>query len=419
MGSDTGGSIGAGPGNGAGGERGRGDGHGGADRADGAGTDSALVSVSAAPRRLEPLAARHMPADFSTSLDRYRRGGTDAFLAGDRSHLERRPMRGFDPDYVDIVDYIVRITHRIWEEKDIGYIYDTYSHDCTVWDEFGLQYGRDKIVADTVHTNNAFPDIRLVADEVIWAGDPEVGFHTSHRVRILGTNTGWSRYGPPTGRRVALWCIADCVSRDNEIFHEHVMYDVAGMIQQLGLDVREVARAMAAERAGPALPPNFAVADAARVAGQGKPAAPPAPARVGDDVEGFARAVFGRLWNRRDFGAVDRHWAPDAVMHGSTDRVYRGHGEIRSFALSMVAMFPDLALSVDHVYWMGNPAEGFLVAVRWSASGTHAGFGPYGAPTGRPVHLRGLTQWEVRDDRIVADWTLFNEFGLLVQTSGG
>ena len=394
----------------------------GADGADGIGRDGAdpaLASASPAPRRLEPLAARHMPADFAVSLDRYRRGGTDAFLDGDRSHLERRRMDGFDPDYVDIVDYIVRITHRIWEEKDIGYIYDTYSHDCTVWDEFGLQYGRDKIVADTVHTNNAFPDIRLVADEVIWAGDPEVGFHTSHRVRILGTNTGWSRYGPPTGRRVALWCIADCVSRDNEIFHEHVMYDVAGMLQQLGLDVRGIARAVAAEREARALPPDFDVADAARLRGQGKPQVPPAPARAADDVEGFVRAAFARLWNRRDFGAVDRLWSPEAVMHGSTGRVHRGHGEIRSFALSMVAMFPDLHLSVDDVYWMGNAREGFLVAARWSARGTHLGNGPYGPPTGRAVHLRGLTQWELRGDRIVADWTMFNEFELLVQTSGG
>jgi len=390
-----------------------------ATRNDGANVATAREAPSpAAPRRLAPLTGDHMPADFSVSLDRYRRGGTDAFLSGDRAHLPRQELGGFDPDYVDIVDYIVRITHRIWEEKDIGYIYDSYSHDCTVWDEFGLQYGRDKIVADTVHTNNAFPDIRLVADEVIWAGDPDVGFHTSHRVRILGSNSGFSRYGPPTGKRINLWCIADCVSRDNEIFHEHVMYDVAGMIQQLGLDVRAVARAVAAERNAHALPADFAVADAARLHGQGKPVVPDAPASIDDDVEGFVRAAFARLWNRRDFGVVNRLWAPDAVMHGSTGRVHRGHGEIRGFALSLVAMFPDLHMSVDHLYWMGNPGAGYLIAVRWSATGTHSGFGPYGAPSGRAVHLRGLTQWEVRDGRITADWTMFNEFGLLVQTSG-
>src|SRR4051794_5608832 len=36
---------------------------------------------------------------------------------------QRQGMRGFNPDYVDIVDYIVRVTHRIWEEKNVGLLY--------------------------------------------------------------------------------------------------------------------------------------------------------------------------------------------------------------------------------------------------------------------------------------------------------
>ena len=125
-------------------------------------------------------------------------------------------MPGYDDAYTDIVDYIVRITHRIWEEKDIGHIYDTYRHNCRVTDDYGLQYGRDKIVADTVHTINAFPDVRLYADEVIWAQDEDGGFETSHRTVILGHNTGYSKYGPPTGRKVVVWAIANCSSRENE-----------------------------------------------------------------------------------------------------------------------------------------------------------------------------------------------------------
>ena len=34
-----------------------------------------------------------------------------------------QPMRGFDPIYTDIVDYIVRCTHLIWDERDSGLIY--------------------------------------------------------------------------------------------------------------------------------------------------------------------------------------------------------------------------------------------------------------------------------------------------------
>ena len=35
----------------------------------------------------------------------------------------RQPLAGFDADYTDIVDYIVRCTHKIWEEKAVGLIY--------------------------------------------------------------------------------------------------------------------------------------------------------------------------------------------------------------------------------------------------------------------------------------------------------
>ena len=74
----------------------------------------------------------------------------------------------------------------------------------------------------------------------------------------------------------------------------------------------------------------------------------------------------------------------------------QGRGDLKSFVLSMLATFPDLALSVDDVYWMGNEADGHLVAVRWSAIGTHRGNGVYGPPTGRRVRIWGISQHRIR-----------------------
>jgi predicted ester cyclase len=364
--------------------------------------------------KFEALRPEHMPKDFAISLDAYRRGGTDRFLARAPEGLAAQPMRGFEPQYPSIIDYIVRITHRIWEEKDIGYIYDTYSHDCTVWDDLGLQYGRDKIVADTVHTNNAFPDIRLVADEVIWAGNETVGFHTSHRTKILGTNTGFSRFGAPTGKRIQLWCMANCVARENEIFHEHVLYDTAGLVAQLGLDVPATAARMAEARvAVPALI-NFVAGEPRRTGGQGKPAAVALPADRGD-IDAFVRAALHTIWNRRNFAAVEQVYAPNIVTQATAGRVYRGTGQLRSFILSLVAMFPDLSLTVDDLYWMGNARDGYLASIRWSATGTHRGNGIYGDPTGKQVTLWGITQWVVEDGMVIKEWAMFNEFGILMQ----
>lgn len=368
--------------------------------------------------RFRPLSDEHMPTDFSISLEDYRRGGTREFLDKEPEHIATQSMRGFEPRFKNIVDYIVRITHQIWEEKDIGYIYDTYSHDCRVWDDIGLQYGRDKIVADTVHTNNAIPDVRLVADEVIWAGNDDVSFHTSHRTMILGTNTGYSRFGPPTNRPLRLLCIANCVARENEIYDEHVAYDTAALIQQMGYDVAETARRVGSQRAQGPFAPNYAASDPNRLTGQAFPKRPSIPDAIDGNVRAFVHAAFESIWNRRDFSAMDRVYSPDVVFEGSTSRVYRGVGQLRSHIMSIIAMFPNIRISVDDVYWMGNPEDGYLVAVRWGGVGAHRGNGPYGEPTGKEAHIWGITQWQIKDDKILKEWTVFNEFGILMQILG-
>ena len=103
------------------------------------------------------------------------------------------------------------------------------------------------------------------------------------------------------------------------------------------------------------------------------------------------------------------------MTQSNAGRVYRGHGQLRAFILSLVAMFPDLAVTVDDVYWMGNPADGFLVSVRWSGAGTHRGNGPYGEPTGKQVTPWGISQWVIEDGAIQKEWMMFNEFGILMQ----
>ena len=42
-------------------------------------------------------------------------------------------LDGFDACYTDIVDYIVRCTHRIWDERDVGLIYTHYTHNAAVY----------------------------------------------------------------------------------------------------------------------------------------------------------------------------------------------------------------------------------------------------------------------------------------------
>ena len=90
-------------------------------------------------------------------------------------------------------------------------------------------------------------------------------------------------------------------------------------------------------------------------------------------------------------------------------------GALSSYILSVLAMFPDAMMQVDDVYWMGNDQDDYLVAVRWSVIGNHTGFGIYGDPTDRSIHMMRISHHRIRDEKIIEEWTLFNELGVLMQ----
>ena len=103
-----------------------------------------------------------------------------------RNAKRTQAMRGFDPIYTDIVDYIVRCTHRIWDERDIGLIYSHYTHNCVLYGTTGTLYTREEVVRDTIQRLVSFPERRGMATHVIWKGNEDDGFYTSHLVTGTG-----------------------------------------------------------------------------------------------------------------------------------------------------------------------------------------------------------------------------------------
>lgn len=364
--------------------------------------------------RAQPLSREHMPKDHAMSLASYTGRGTANEKRIPDDFGPRQSMRGFEETYHNIIDYIVRITHRIWEDREVEYIGATYTDDSHVYDDYGLQLGSRKIIDDTRHTTGAFSNIKLIADEIVWAGNDEVGFHTSHRTLIRGTNDGDSSYGPATYREVDVLVIANCVSLENRIFLEHVCYNASGMLLQLGLDLDAAAAGLASTP--PAGWPRSAdtwrgLIDAARPE---KPISSSSPIE-GFDVDRFLRADFDAVWKRRDYAAFEAARAPGFVCWGPSNRILSGTPAYRRFIESLTRAFPDLELQVDEVYWMGNDREGYLSAARWSATGTHRGDGPYGVPSGREVQIWGIAQHEIAGGRIGREWLLFNELDLMMQ----
>lgn len=323
-------------------------------------------------------------------------------------------LKGFDPCYTDIVDYIVRCTHKIWEEKGVGVIYSHYGHNIPIWTSDGLTYGRETVVENTLKTLAAFPDCKLFADEVIWCGNETDGFHTSHRITWVAHNTGHSIYGPPTGKRVVRTGIANCLVKDNLIVEEWIARDELGLVQQLGFDRDEVVKQLVGQDP-PKREQTHGKGLPERAVGQFAPD-PMRPRKSGDsDISYFMKKSFHEIWNMRLLNKIEENYHPNAAYHTTCGRHLYGTAEYAAFVLSVLAALPDAKLTVDQFYCMGDDETGYKTMTRWHINATHKGPGIYGRPTGKAVYLMGISHNTVRDGRITEEWTYFDEIALLKQ----
>jgi hypothetical protein len=105
--------------------------------------------------------------------------------------LGASPMKGFDSEFADITDYILKITEEIWEGRGLATLHRYYSKDIIVRMPSGLDSsGNAGVITGTLATLAEFPDRRLLGEDVIWSGDDEQGFMSSHRILTTGTHTG-------------------------------------------------------------------------------------------------------------------------------------------------------------------------------------------------------------------------------------
>ncbi len=327
---------------------------------------------------------------------------------------QQQPMAGFDNKFSDFVDYIIRITHEIWEEKAIGKLYDYYANTINIHTSSGTIYGREAVLAASIEAMAAYPDRRLYGDEVIWGGNDVEGLYSSHRLTHAGTNRGWTSYGPPTNNRVSYKAIADCLAVNNMIVEEWLVRDELSLVLQLGLDPVATAKKMAKKDKDSGLKLQIA-GDVERGRGQLPPPKFPEPTSDEFDPEFFIKHMIHEIWNWRLLNKAHDFYNPSFVFEGPTQRKLQGINDFQTYILSLLSPFPDLAVTADHFCHVGDKLKGYRTATRWTMRGTHTGYGMYGEPTGKPIRIMGVSHHLVKNGQIQQEWTLFDEFALLKQ----
>lgn len=82
-------------------------------------------------------------------------------------------MKGFDPCFAGLPDYILGITKEIWEDRGIVTLRRYYAPDIVVRSPASVVTGNGGVIAATTATLAEFPDRQLLDEDVIWCGDEE------------------------------------------------------------------------------------------------------------------------------------------------------------------------------------------------------------------------------------------------------
>ena len=338
------------------------------------------------------------------------------------THRKRaHSMNGFDDIYTDIVDYIVRCTHRIWDERDIGLIYTHYTHNCTLYGTMGTLYDRESVVRDTIQRLVSFPERRGMATQVLWNGNDKDGFYTSHLVTGSGRHTQFGHYGPATGRTFVSRTIADCMIYRNRIYREWVVADNMAIIKQLGLDGEVLAEDAAKTLFDKGLE-AVDIGENRRLVGQLSPEEEGDTSIANNDIETETLLWLHEVWNRRMFGRITKVYAPNAQYHGPKMVELYGPAAVLHQHLGLLGSIPDAVYTPQHI--CSNPCDegGIKVAVRWVLEGHHLGYGhlsELGKPTGQRLQVMGITHYHYRNGHIVDEWNVYDEFSLLTQIKLG
>lgn len=323
----------------------------------------------------------------------------------------RMDMPGFDAEFVDFPHYIIRITERIWHDREVDLCFKWYAPDCIIHTLAGPISGAQTVVDNTWATLRAFPDRRLDGDNVVWSAEGDGAFLSSHLITSKMTNLGDSDFGPATGRKVLVRTVADCLCRENRVVEEWLVRDNLALVTQLGFDPVAVASRQAAadNAAGQTLVARLAPYWSAVLDLPDAKAQTPA-ARIAVDL-------LQARWSQPDQSLARQlsdfrlnAWVPGGQFLYGPDQTWEWQEGIRS-------AIPGARLRVEHIAEVPYLGDARDVAVRWSVSGHHLGAGRYGMATGVPLHILAVSHFRIINGRVREEVTVWDDIAVIRQVA--
>ena len=316
-------------------------------------------------------------------------------------------MKGFDKKYKDFPDYILKITKQIWEGKDVDSIGEFYTDNIPVRSPFGITYGNKPVIEATYNTLKEFPNRQLLGEDVIWNGNDDKGYHSSHRILSKGTHLGDGFYGKPTGKDIYYRVIADCACKDNQVYDEWIVRDQGAMVRQIGYTPKEFAQIMIDKEGG--LEKAKKLFDKNDIKPSDYYPINVEKSSPGENYSKILSKVFEGGYDFKDYNrASNIYWPGNKLGHGRED--------ISKFWNSLKDIFTDIKFTIEHVGYLDESNKNPRASIRWFLEGMHSEDSEdYGKKTNSKLFIMGINHVELNQDGIIREWVLFDEVAIWKQ----
>lgn len=124
----------------------------------------------------------------------------------------------------------------------------------------------------------------------------------------------------------------------------------------------------------------------------------------------LGRQILNLALGQGDLGIIDELVTAGGVTHAMSWGMAAGRVGLKQLIASYRTGFPDLDCTIEHEINEGNRS-----AVLWTMRGTHSGLFLGNPPTGRRIVVQGVIFVRAETGRIIEDWILVDQMGILQQ----
>ncbi len=248
-----------------------------------------------------------------------------------------------------------RVLNEYFNDGNLDVIPEIFDPNFVVYAaDGGIIHGHDGAAAYVNAERAAFPDLYWIQEDLVIDGDKGILYFTGY-----GTFTG-SWFGIPPNNKPIKW-VGNALFKvkDGKVVEDRLIWESLRFLQQLG--------------AIPVEEPTY-------------------------DLERNKEVVhtIHLSWNEENRSQnIDPLLAPNWVMHPcampNQISLY-GVDQFKNWAAGFLTVMPDFKAVIHDTV-----AEGDLVAIRWTVTGTHQGEYAGAKPTGGAIEVTGASMWRVNE----------------------